>query len=242
MSSGTTDPEANRLLASLAGKERRRLSRTLVAAPLGAHEVLYAPGQPIEYVYFPKRGLLISLFQVLADGRRLAAGVVGYDGVAGVEVLLGGERALFTATVLVGGESFRVKADAFRAVVRRSGPLTALLHRYVQYLLLQVSQVAGCNRFHPLERHFCSLLLRLQDHLGGEELAITHELCARVLGVRRVGITQAARQLRHAGLIRYRWGKLTILDRPGLEAHACGCHQQLEQAYRHLLGSPDQLP
>jgi hypothetical protein len=138
--------------------------------------------------------------------------------------------------VLAGGETLRMEAGALRAEVRRGGPLTALLHRYLQYLLLKFSQMAGCNRFHSLEQHFSSLLLRTQDLTGGDDLEVTHELFARMMGVRRVGVTQAARKLQRAGLIHYRWGKVTVLDRRGLEAHACVCHRQIKRAYEDLLG------
>jgi CRP-like cAMP-binding protein len=238
MRRGTTDPEANRLLAALPEREYRRLARVLVAVPLAAHAVLYEPGQVIEHVYFPMRGTLVALLGVLADGRSFAAGLVGDEGVAGVEVFLGGAVAHFRALVLAGGGALRMDAGAFRAEVRDSGPLAGLLRRYAHFLLVHVSQVAGCNCFHPLEQHFCSLLLRLQDRTGGTELAVTHELFARLVGVRRVGITQVARKLQRAGLIRYRWGKVTLLDRAGLEARACVCHRQIERACRHLLGTP----
>jgi CRP-like cAMP-binding protein len=157
---------------------------------------------------------------------------------AGVEVFLGGDAAQFTATVLAQGESLRMEAGAFRAEVRADGRLTARLERYIQFLLFQISQVAGCHRFHPLEQHICSLLLRLRAHTGSDEFQITHAMFARLLGVRRVGITQVARKLQRAGLIRYRWGKITTLERQGLETSACVCHRQIEQAYQQLLGSP----
>jgi CRP-like cAMP-binding protein len=238
MSRDVTDRGANGLLASLPKKEQRRLWRTLEVAPLGAHDVLVEPGRPIESLYFPKGGTLISLILGLADGRSFEAGLVGSEGVVGVEVFLGGGASPFSATVLAGGESLRMQAEDFRAEVRDGGPLTALLRRYVQFLLLQFSLLAGCHRFHLLEQHFSSSLLRMQDRTGCDDLAITHQVFARRVGVRRVGITQVARKLQRAGLIRYRWGKVTILDRPGLEARACACHQQIERACRHLLGPP----
>src|SRR5713226_5815307 len=162
MSRSTSDPMANRLLASLPIKEQRRLLPTLGAAPLGGHEVLHKPGQPIEHVYFPQKGSLILLIRSLGDGKSLEAGLVGYEGVAGVEIFLGSDAAQFTATVLARGESLRMKADAFRAEVRNGSPLARLLRRYLHFLLLEVFQVAGCTRYHPLQEHFCSLLLRLQ--------------------------------------------------------------------------------
>jgi len=131
-----------------------------------------------------------------------------------------------------------MKADSARAALRDSAALSALLQRYARFLLLQFAQTAGCNRFHPLEQLFCSLLLRVQEHVSGDEFELTHAQFARIAGVRRVGITQEARKLRQAGLIRYRWGKVTILDKRGLQARACVCHQEIVQARRHFLGLP----
>src|SRR5713226_8829836 len=154
MSLSTSDPKANRLLASLPIKEHRRLLPNLVAAPLGAHEVLHESDQPIEHIYFPQKGSLILLVRSLGDGKSLEAGLVGYEGVAGVELFLGSDAAQFTARVLARGESLRMTADAFRAEVRNDSPFKRLLHRYLHFLLLEVFQVAGCNRHHPLEEHF----------------------------------------------------------------------------------------
>ena len=236
MSRGPIDPEANELLGSLPFREQRRLLPALTTAPLGAHEVLYEPGRPIDYLYFPKRGTIVSLDLILNDGRCFSAGLVGNEGAVGAEAFLGGGTAQFTAVVLSPGESLRVGAGFFQAAVRGDGPLVARLRRYAQFLLLTFAQVAGCNRFHTLEQHFSSLLLRLQDRSGCADFAITHELFARLMGVRRVGVSQVARKLQRAGLIRYRWGKVALLDRPGLEARACVCHRQIEEANRSLLG------
>jgi CRP-like cAMP-binding protein len=238
MSGGKTDLEANRLLTALPRTEYRRLLRGMVAAPLEVHTVLYEPGDPIEHIYFPNKGCLISLIRELADGRSLSAGIVGFEGLVGIEVFLGSPTARFVTRVVAAGEAFRMQADAFRKEVGHGGPWTAPLHRYLQFSVFQFTQMTGCHRFHPLEQHFCSLLLRLHDHSGREDFAITHELFARLMGVRRAGVTQVARKLQRAHLIRYRWGKVIILDRKGLEERACVCHRQLLQAKQELLGLP----
>jgi CRP-like cAMP-binding protein len=237
MSRSTSPPKANRLLASLPIKEQRRLLPTLVAASLTAHKILYEPGQPIDHIYFPEKGSLILLIRPVGDGKNLEAGLVGHEGATGVEVFLGSDAAQFTARVLARGESLRMKADVFKAEVRNDSPLSRRLRHYLHFLLLEVFQVAGCTRYHALEEHFCSLLLRLQNRSGRKEHEVTHEHFARIMGVRRVGITQVARRLQQAGLIRYRWGKLAILDRQGLKARACVCHDEIEKARLHLLGS-----
>jgi len=125
--------------------------------------------------------------------------------------------------------------DALKAEVRDNSQWSGVLLHYLQFLLVNVSQVAGCNCFHSLESHFCAWLLTLQDRVKADVLEITHDVFAKMLGVRRVGITQAARKLQAAGLIRYRWGKLAILDRQGLKARACVCYQQHTRAYQRLI-------
>jgi hypothetical protein len=177
---------------------------------------------------------LISLVKVLADGQQFDAGPVGYEGCAGATALLGVETQ-FRATVRFGGESLRMTANAFKAEVRDNSKWSELLLRYFHFLLVNVSQIAGCNRFHSLEKHFCSWLLLLHDRIVGDDLEFTHDVFAQMLGVRRVAITLAARKLQGRRLIRYSWGKLTILDREGLKAHACVCYRQITQAYQRLL-------
>jgi CRP-like cAMP-binding protein len=227
-------PETNLLLAALPPPEQRRLARRFETVALRANEDLYEAGRPIKHLHFPTKGCLISLVKVLDDGKSLDAGPVGYEGVVGMEAILGVETQ-FGATVRIGGGALRLSANALKAELRGNGMLSDVLLCYFQFLLVNVSTVAGCNRFHSLEKHFCSWLLTLQDRVGSDELEITHEVFAKMLGVRRVGITQAARKLQQAGLIRYSWGKLTILDRRRLETHACVCYRQHTRAYQRLL-------
>ena len=227
-------PEANLLLASLSANEQRRLLRHLEAVTLRANELLYELNRPIEYVFFPMKGCLISVVKVLDDRKTFDAGPVGYEGMVGAESLLGVE-AQYEAIVRVGGGALRIKANDLKADLRGNGRWPDVFGRYNQFLLVIFSQVAGCNSFHSLEKHFCSWLLTVQDRVKADEIPITHAVFAKMLGVRRVGITEAAQKLQRQGLIRYSWGKLTILDRQRLEAHACVCYQQHTQAYRRLL-------
>ncbi len=235
MADAAPGADTNLLLASLSAREQRRLLRRAEAVALETNEVLYEPGQPIEYVHFPTKGCVLSVLRGLDPGKSFDAGLVGYDGLVGVERFLGVEEAQFGATVRVGGGALRLQAEALRAQTQDGGKLTEVLQRYVQYLLLAYSQKVGCNRFHSLERHFCSWLLLLHDRIVGNQLAITQAIFARMLGVRHVGISQAARKLQKAGVLRYSWGELTILDRGRLEENACTCYQQFTQSYQRLL-------
>jgi CRP-like cAMP-binding protein len=235
MTSPIASLETNLLIASLPAKQQRRLLRRLEAVAIQTNEDLYESGQPIRYVYFPTKGCLISVITELGDGKTFDAVLIGYEGLAGVEAFLGVEKAQFGVTVRIGGRALRMETEVIGAELRVGGCLSEVIHRYVQFLLLAFSQKAGCNCFHSLERHLCSWLLRIQDHTQADAIEITHEVLAKMLGVRRVGISQAARKLMEAGLIRYSWGKLTILDRKRLEEHACVCHERITQAYERLL-------
>lgn len=227
-------PEANLLLARLAARDRHRLLRHFDTVALERDQQLYEVGQPVEYFHFPERGCLLSLVKFLDDGRSFDAGLIGYEGLAGVEGFLCG-LTHFGATVRIGGPALRARVPALQADVGHDSKWMEVIRSYLQFLLVYVSQVAGCNRFHSLERRFCAALLTVQDRVKADELEITHDLLARMMGVRRVGITQAARKLQAAGLIRYSWGKITIRDRPGLKANACVCYRQHTEAYQRLL-------
>ena len=226
--------ETNLLLATLPAQKQRRLLRRCEVVTLQANEDLYKAGDSIEDVYFPKKGCLISLVRVLDDGESFDAGPVGYEGFAGLEALSAVETT-FGATVRLAGEAVRMTANDLRAEMRDNSKWSDILLRYLHYLLVNASQLCGCNRFHPLEKHLCSWLLTLHDRIVGDDLEITHDVLAKMIGVRRVGITQAAKKLQEAGMIRYSWGKLTILDRQRLADHACVCYKQKTQAYQRLL-------
>jgi CRP-like cAMP-binding protein len=235
MVEATSSPEMNLLLTSLPANEQRRLLRQLEDVSMRAREVLYQPGQPMKYVYFPTKGCVVSVIKVMDDGKCFDSGLAGYEGVVGGEAVLGVQSALFAATVRLGGTALRIEAQALQAEIRRGGQLSELLQRYLQFKLGMLSQIAGCNCFHPLERHLCSWLLSIHDRIHGNEIEITHEVFAQMLGVRRVGISQPTIRLKRAGLIRNKWGKLTILHRARLESHACVCYQQLTEGYKSLL-------
>lgn len=232
MTDGVAGPRTNLLLASVPA-ERRPWSRRLEVVSLDAEEVLYEVCRPVDSIYFPLKGCAISVVRALDDGNCFDAGLVGYEGLVGVEALLGIPTAQFRVVVRVGGEALRIRADDLRD--QMGGGWPEVLRAYVQFLLLLFTQKAGCNRFHRLDKHLGSMLLAVHDRINGDEFVVTQSILARMIGVRRVGITQAARKLQQAGLIRYSWGKLTILDRRKLKAYACVCYQQQTEAYRRLL-------
>lgn len=228
-------PETNLLLGSLPAKDQRRLSPQFEIVDLLANEHLHGAGQPIRDIYFPSKGCLISRVKILDDGKRLDAGATGYEGLIGAEAVFGAEEALFDATVRVAGRALRMRLKAFKGELRANRKLQDVLFRYIQFLLANVSQVAGCNCFHPLDKHLCAWLLTIHDRIRADEFDMTHEVLASMLGVRRVAVTLAARKLQEQGFIRYSWGRLTIVDRDGLKAYTCACHQQHTQAYQRLL-------
>ncbi len=237
MTEQPSSPETNLLLASLPAQKQRRLLRLCDVVALRATEELYDVGKAVEFVYFPKKSCVISLVKVLDDGAAFDAAWVGYEGFTGLAALSEVETT-FRAMVRIGGEAFRLPAHDLKAELGDYRKWHEVLLRYLHYFLTQVSQRSGCNRFHPLQPHFCSVLLNMHDRIKGDDLEITHEVFAKIMGVRRVGITQAALKLQDESVIRYSWGKLTILDRERLESHACVCHKQMTQAYQRLL-DPD---
>ena len=237
MTEAPSSPETNLLLASLPAQKQRRLLRRCEVVTLPANEDLYGVGDSIEDVYFPKKGCLISLVKVLDDGESFDAGPVGYEGFIGLAALSAVETT-FGATVRLAGEAVRMTANDLKAEMRDNRKWSDVLLRYLHYLLVNASQVAGCNRFHPLEKHLCSWLLNLHDRIVGDDLEITHDVLAKMIGVRRVGITQAARKLQEAGMIRYSWGNSRSSTVCALKLHACVCYKQKNQAYQRLL-DPD---
>ncbi|MBN9522391.1 Crp/Fnr family transcriptional regulator [bacterium] len=216
-------PPANRLLAGLPDKAFRRLRAVLVPVRLDMAEVLYRPGEAIRYVYFPTGGV-ISVVVTMADGASAEAGMVGNEGVLGLWVVLGAGTSPFEAVVQEPAAALRVPAEAFAAEVARNGALRDLLRRYTDAFLMMVSQSAACNRLHAAEQRLCRWLLMTHDRAGADGFLMTQEFLGRMLGVRRMSITAPARKLQAAGLIRYTRGRMTVLDRAGLERAACECY------------------
>jgi CRP-like cAMP-binding protein len=229
----------NHLLAALPPEVFERLAPhlELIKMPLG--EVLYDPGGLLQYAFFPTTAI-VSLHYVLESGASAEIAGVGNEGVVGISLFMGGNTTPSLATVQTGGSGYRLKArflmeEFNRSGGRRAGIMQNLLLRYTQALMTQMSQTAVCNRHHTVEQQLCRWLLSTNDRLPSNELTITQELIASMLGVRREGITLAAGNLQSAGLISYRRGHITVLDRAGLESLACECYSVVKKEFHRLL-------
>ena len=229
-------PQQNHLLASLPAEIFERLSPhlELVQMPLGA--VLCESGGQLQHVYFPTSAI-ISLHYVMEDGASAEIAGVGNEGVLGISLFMGGHTTPCQATVQTGGYGYRLKAKLLMEEFDRAGPMMHLLLRYTQALMTQMSQTAACNRHHSVEQQLCRWLLLTLDRLPSNELTMTQELIAGMLGVRREGITETAGNLQREGLISYRRGHITVLDRAGLESHACECYNVVKKEFHRLLSA-----
>jgi CRP-like cAMP-binding protein len=228
------DPRQNHLLAALPADHLQRWQAALepVDMPLGA--ALYESGVAMTDVYFPCTSI-VSLLYVMEDGASAEIAVVGNEGIVGVAVFMGGETTPSRAVVQSAGRGFRVRGQWLRNEFERSAPVLHLLLRYTQALITQMAQTAVCNRHHSLDQQLCRWLLLSLDRLQGSELAMTQELIANMLGVRREGVTEAAGALQRDGLISYRRGHITVLDRAGLERRTCECYAVVRKEYDRLL-------
>jgi CRP-like cAMP-binding protein len=215
---------ANSLLAALPRKSYLRLLPSLVPVELAFGEVLYEPGKPIRDVYFPGQSL-VSLLTLVEGHLALEVGLVGHDGMVGVPLALGIDASPVRALVQGGGPALRMNAAGFRRELGNNPPLQRELHRYVHTLMAQISQTAGCNRFHVVQARLARWLLMTRDRVRSGEFRMTHEFLSHMLGVRRVGVTEAASVLQRRKLIEYSRGNITILDHRGLQMAACACYE-----------------
>lgn len=197
-------------------------------------DVLYEPGVKLQYVYFPTTSI-VSLLYVLEDGASAEIAIVGNEGILGISLFMGGDTTPSRAVVQSAGHGYRLRAEFLKSEFGRFGPTMHLLLRYTQALLTQMAQTAVCNRHHSVDQQLCRWLLLSLDRLSSNELSMTQELIANMLGVRREGVTEAAGKLQDVGLIRYRRGKITVLDRPALEARSCECYQVVKTEFDRLL-------
>jgi CRP-like cAMP-binding protein len=228
----------NALLAALPDAELARWQSHLepVELPLGA--VLYEAGNRLTHVYFPTTAI-VSLICVMDNGATTEIAIVGNDGIVGVSLFMGGESTTSRAVVQSAGLGYRLKAGQMMEEFNRTGPAMNLLLRYTQALITQMAQTAVCNRHHSLDQQLCRWLLLSLDRLRSNELVVTQELIANLLGVRREGVTEAAGRLHAAGLITYRRGHITVLDRAQLEGRSCECYAVVKREYDRLLpGKP----
>lgn len=230
------DPHQNHLLDALLDADYDRIfpHLELINMPLG--EALCESGEILKYVYFPTTAI-VSLLYVMENGASAEIAVVGSEGIFGISILLGGDTTPSRAVVQSAGYGYRMKAQLLKNEFNHAGPLQRLLLRYTQALITQMAQTAACNRHHSVEQQLCRWLLLSIDRLPGNELHMTQELIANMLGVRREGVTEAAGKLHRAGLIDYTRGQILVLDRPGLEKRACECYQVVKTESDRLLPS-----
>jgi CRP-like cAMP-binding protein len=224
----------NQLLAGLPADARDRWHPQLEPVDLALGKVIYESGMRMSHVIFPATAI-VSLLYVLADGGSAEIAVVGFEGLVGISLFMGGLTTPSRAVVQSAGLGYRLRADLMMAEFQRGGEVMHLLLRYTQALITQMTQTAVCNRHHSLDQQLCRWLLLSMDRLDGPDLVMTQELIANMLGVRREGVTAAAGDLNAAGLISYRRGHIKVLDRAGLEKRTCECYGVVKREYDRLL-------
>jgi CRP-like cAMP-binding protein len=232
------EPRSNHLLAALPEADWLRWQPHLerVELPLGG--VLYESGDTLKHVYFPTTAI-VSLLYVMQGGASAEIAVVGNEGIVGIALFMGGESTPSRAVVQSGGKGFRLEGGVLKDEFNRSPVVMHLLLRYTQALITQMAQTAVCNRHHSLDQQLCRWLLLSLDRLQGNELVMTQDLIANMLGVRREGVTEGARKLQRLGVIRYARGRITVLDRKLLEQRTCECYGVVKKEYDRLL--PDRV-
>ena len=231
------DPTQNLLLAALSPPERERIYPHLRRVPMALGKVLYESGDVLRHVYFPTDSI-VSLLYVMADGASAEISVVGKEGLIGVALFMGGETTPSRAIVQSAGYAYRLIGQRLKDEFHRNGAMQLLLLRYTQALLTQMAQTAVCNRHHSVDQQLCRWLLLSLDRLSSNQLIMTQELIANMLGVRREGVTEAAGKLQKRGIIRYARGRITVLDRPRLELMCCECYAVVKRETDRLLPRP----
>jgi CRP-like cAMP-binding protein len=227
-------PKQNHLLAALPMEDYARLLPDLQFIPMPLGWPLYEAGEHLGYLYFPTTSI-VSLLQVMEDGATAEIAVTGNEGLVGVALFMGGESTPSRAVVQSAGNGYRLRASILKKEFALGGQLQHLALRYTQALITQMAQTAVCNRHHAVDQQLCRWLLLSLDRLPGNELIMTQELIANMLGVRREGVTEAAGKLQAAGLIHYRRGRITVLDRPQLEQRVCECYGAVKKEFDRLL-------
>jgi CRP-like cAMP-binding protein len=227
-------PTQNHLLAALPPADFERLAGHLELVPMPLGEILYEPGGQLQHAYFPTTAI-VSLHYVLESGASAEIAGVGNEGVVGISLFMGGDTTPSSAVVQTAGHGYRLERRLLKKEFDRAGPLLHLLLRYTQALITQMTQTAVCNRHHSVEQQLCRWLLTTLDRVPSGQLVMTQELVASMLGVRREGITEAAGNLRQAGLISYRRGHIAVLERAGLETRTCECYAVVRKEFTRLL-------
>jgi CRP-like cAMP-binding protein len=228
------DRRANNLLAALPDAEWQRWMPELQSVDMPLGQVLYESGTTLSHVYFPTTSI-VSLLYVMENGSSAEIAVVGNEGIVGISLFMGGGSTPSRAVVQSAGEGLRLDANTLKTEFDQNGPVLHLLLRYTQALITQMAQTAVCNRHHSLDQQLCRWLLLSLDRLRGDELVMTQELIANMLGVRREGVTEAALNLQRVGLIRYARGRISVLNRAALEKRTCECYAVVKTEYDRLL-------
>jgi len=228
------DPKTNHLLAALPDTALQRWQTQLEPVDMVLGQVLSESGSKMSHVYFPTTAI-VSLLYVMENGASAEIAVVGNEGLVGISLFMGGGSTPSRAVVQSAGQGFRLNSHSLIEEFNRAGPVLHLLLRYTQALITQMSQTAVCNRHHSLDQQLCRWLLLSLDRLDDNELVMTQELISNMLGVRREGVTEAALKLQKDGLIQYARGRITVLDRPGLEKRSCECYAVVKDEYDRLL-------
>jgi CRP-like cAMP-binding protein len=227
-------PRQNQLLVALSADEWERLRPSLELRPMPLGHVLYEPGSTMRHVYFPTTSI-VSLLYVMENGASAEIAIVGHEGIVGSSLFMGGETTSSRAVVQSAGHAYCVPGRRLKEEFFRAGPFQRLLLRYTQALITQMGQTAVCNRHHSVEQQLCRWLLMSLDRLPSNELRMTQELIANMLGVRREGVTESAGKLQKLGLIQYNRGHILVIDRAALERHACECYAVVKKEFDRLL-------
>ncbi len=235
LSEASSDPTGNRLLAALPAQEYERLLPELEIVASGFKEVVHEPGSPLSFVYFPVTSVF-SLLTLMADGAAVEYATVGREGIVGLPAFLGAETMPSRAFPQMPGDTVRMRSEVFREVVNNSSHFQRVLLRYTQALLNQIVQTAACNRLHSIEERCSRWLLMTHERVGRDQFLLTQAFLGEMLGVRRQSVSAVAGVLQKAGLIRYRHGQITVLDRQGLEAVACECYGIIRKEFDGSFG------
>jgi CRP-like cAMP-binding protein len=231
----------NRLLARLPRDEYKRLAPHLKIVPLEFKQILYEARSPMDYAYFPNRGV-VSALAVMEDGRAIEVATVGNEGMMGLPLLVGAKTAANRAMVQVPGEALRMGQEVLRAEASRDSHLRRLLILYHSAFLVQVSQAVACNGLHSIHQRCCRWLLMTQDRAQSDVFPMTHELLAELLGVRRSSVSEVLAQIQEEELIRYSRGKFTVLDRNRLKLASCECYRRINEEFERLFGQQKPAP
>jgi CRP-like cAMP-binding protein len=226
--------KTNRLLAALPVEDYQRLAGSLEAISLQVKDRLYEPNQPIEYVYFPLSGMA-SILSVMGGGRLIEAAIVGNEGMVGLSIFLGADTSTSLGFYQITGEALRLRADLFRAEINQNGALMRIMQRYTHAHIAMLTQNTGCNSQHNIHQRCARWLLHTHDCVEGNEIGLTQEFLSQMLGVRRAGVSLVMQTLHQRGFIHYSRGKITIVDRPGLERVACECYGIITAEYGRML-------